>query len=146
MIDRGLEPFLVRSYLVGVVAVRLLRRVCEECRETVPASHSASAVKLKHLCQLSAEGGFIVPANAVFSQGRGCSNCRGSGYRGRTGLFEMMPFSPELSDAVLRGAAPEEVEAIAVAAGMKTLLADGMRKVTEGITTVDEVIRVVTTA
>ncbi|MBC7804720.1 MAG: Flp pilus assembly complex ATPase component TadA [Akkermansiaceae bacterium] len=144
MIDRGVEPFLVSSYLAGVVTVRLLRRVCTECREPVPVSAGTPA--FEHLCQLSADGGFVVSEGTVFYRGRGCSTCRGSGYKGRTGLFELMPFSPELGSAVLGGAAPDEIEAIAVAAGMKTLLADGMRKAAEGVTTLDEIMRVVTVA
>ncbi len=142
IVDRGVEPFVVSRMLVGVVAVRLVRRVCTECREPIPDWKEDRY--LRRLRELAADGGFIVPDDAVFYQGRGCSTCRGSGYRGRTGLFELMPFSPDLAEAVLRGAAPDEVEAIAVASGMKTLLADGMRKAAEGITTIDEVMRVVT--
>jgi excisionase family DNA binding protein len=145
IIDRGVEPFLATRALVGIVAVRLVRRVCDSCRETVPVS-SEDPMVLRHLSQLSEEGGFTVPADATFTHGRGCSNCRGSGYRGRTGLFELMGWTPDLKDAVLSGASPEEIEAIAVAGGMKTLLADGMRKATEGITTMFEVMRVVTVA
>jgi type II secretory ATPase GspE/PulE/Tfp pilus assembly ATPase PilB-like protein len=145
MIDRGVEPFLAARALVGIVAVRLLRRVCDSCRESVTVS-SEDPVLMRHLSQLSEEGGFTVPEDARFTHGRGCSKCRGSGYRGRTGLFELLEWSPSLKDAVLSGASPDEIEAIAVAAGMKTLLADGMRKASEGITTMEEVMRIVTVA
>lgn len=141
MVDRGVEPFLVSRTLIGIVAVRLVRRLCTECRE--PMNIPPDDPALTRLRQLSAEGGFTVPDDSVFYQGRGCTACRGRGYRGRTGLFEVLPFSPELADAILRAATPDEIEAIVVSAGMKTLLADGMEKAAAGITTYDEVMRVV---
>jgi excisionase family DNA binding protein len=142
MTDRGVEPFVVASTLIGVVAVRLLRKVCTQCRESLQIPSNDPAFSRLRL--LSAEGGFTIAPDATIYYGRGCAACRGTGFKGRTGLFEIMPFSKELADAVLRGAAPEELEAIAVEAGMKTLLADGMRKVTDGVTTYGEVMRVVT--
>jgi type IV pilus assembly protein PilB len=142
MTDRGVEPFVVTSTLVGVVAVRLLRKICTRCRE--PWHVSADDPAFARLRLLSAEGGFTVPPDATVFSGRGCAACRGTGFKGRTGLFEIMPFSKDLADAVLRGATSDELEAIAVEAGMKTLLADGMRKVMEGTTTYGEVMRVVT--
>jgi type IV pilus assembly protein PilB len=142
MTDRGIEPFVVTSTLVGVVAVRLLRKICTQCRESLPVTDDDQL--FARLRQLSAEGGFTVPDGATVYYGRGCAACRGTGFRGRTGLFEILPFSRELADAILRDATPDELEAIAVGAGMKTLLADGMRKVAEGITTYSEVMRVVT--
>jgi type IV pilus assembly protein PilB len=144
MIDRGVEPFVAARALVGIIAVRLVRRVCDSCRESVPISPDDPV--LKYLSQRSSEGGFTVPADATFTRGRGCSSCRGSGYRGRTGLFELMGWTPDLKDAVLGGVSADEIEAIAVAAGMKTRLAVGMRKATQGITSMEEVMRVVTAA
>ena len=98
---------------------------------------------LSYVAQLAAAGGYDVPAGAVFYRGRGCEQCRGKGYKGRIGLYEVLTMSEPLAEALLRRAPVEELTALAVANGMRTLLADGIRKAVEGQTTVEEVLRVV---
>ena len=99
---------------------------------------------LSYVAQLAREGGYEIPADAVFVRGAGCEQCRGRGFRGRTGLYEVLPMTEPLAEAVLRRAPVEELTDIAVAGGMRTLLADGIRKAVEGLTTIEEVMRVVT--
>jgi len=141
LMDMGIEPYLITATVAGVVATRLVRRVCDGCKQPVDLSGEPG---LGYVAQLAAEGGYEIPAGAVFVRGAGCEQCRGRGFRGRTGLYEVLPMTEALAEAVLRRAPVEELTEMAVAGGMRTLLADGIRKAVEGQTTVDEVMRVVT--
>lgn len=136
LLEGGLAPFQASAVLVGVAGVRLVRRVCESCR----TAYTATAREL-HPFRMS-QG--VPDTGAPFYRGAGCAQCRGTGYRGRIGLFELMPFSPALAEAlVARAAGPEEVEEAAVAGGMTTLFGDGLRKAIAGLTTLEEVMRAV---
>ncbi len=141
LLDMGVEPYLVSATVAGVVATRLVRRVCDGCKQPVDLSGEPT---LGYVAQLAREGGYEIPGGAVFVRGAGCEQCRGRGFRGRTGLYEVLPMTEALSEAVLRRAPVEELTDIAVAGGMRTLLADGIRKAVEGLTTIEEVMRVVT--
>jgi len=140
LLDMGVEPYLISATVTGIVATRLIRRVCENCKQ--PQDLSAEPT-LSYIAQLAAEGGYEIPAEAVFVRGSGCEQCRGRGYRGRMGLYEVLTLTEPLTEAVLRRAPIEELTDLAVAGGMRTLLADGIRKAVEGLTTIDEVMRVV---
>ena len=140
LIEMGLEPYLVSATVKGVVAMRLCRRVCESCKQPVNLS---AAPALSYLAPLAAEGGYDIPPDAVFVRGAGCEQCRGRGYRGRIGLYEALTMSEAVTEALLRRASGEELTTLAAAGGMRTLLADGIRKAVEGQTTVEEVLRVV---
>jgi len=141
LLDMGIEPYLASATVAGVVATRLVRRVCDDCKQPVDLSAEPT---LGYIAQLAAEGGYEIPADAVFVRGVGCEQCRGRGYRGRMGLYEVLPMTEALTEAVLRRAPVEELTDIAVERGMRTLLADGVRKAAEGLTTIEEVMRVVT--
>ena len=141
LLDMGVEPYLASATVAGVVATRLVRRVCDDCKQPVDLSGDKT---LGYVAQLAAEGGYEIPADAVFVRGVGCESCRGRGFRGRTGLYEVLPMTEALTEAVLRRAPVEELTDIAVAGGMRTLLADGIRKAAAGLTTIEEVMRVVT--
>ena len=141
LLDMGIEPYLVGATVAGVVATRLVRRVCDNCEQPVDLSAEPT---LGYIAQLAAEGGYEIPADAVFVRGVGCEQCRGRGFRGRTGLYEVLPMTEALTEAILRRAPVEELTDIAVEGGMRTLLADGIRKAVEGLTTIEEVMRVVT--
>ena len=136
--DMGVEPFLIGGSLRGIIAQRLLRQACPHCKE--PATLQPEV--LAHIRDLSRQGGYEVPQDAAFCKGRGCEHCRGFGYRGRTGLFELLEFTPAVREAFLRKAGADEITRVAVNDGMRTLAADGIRKAVEGLTTVDEVLRV----
>jgi type IV pilus assembly protein PilB len=135
LIDMGVEPFLVATGLECVVAQRLARRLCEDCRRPVKISLEA----LKRSGFEKAQG----PINAF--EPEGCVRCGGIGFRGRVGLYEVMVLSSELRSLILRKASGDEIAAAAVAAGMRRLRDDGLEKVRQGITSMPEMLRVVGT-
>lgn len=142
LVEMGVERFLVGvapECLRGIVSQRLARRICPDCRQTVRL-HSTISAQIRELAQ---QGGLIVPPETPFYRGAGCDACGGRGYRGRTGIYELMEFSPDVGAAFVTDARREKLVRIAVAEGMRTLLADGVRKAMAGITTVEEVFRVV---
>jgi type IV pilus assembly protein PilB len=133
LLDMGIAPFLVSSSLLMVVAQRLCRRICPECRE--PADSSMSSLL---------DAGFQpqeVESIRVY-RGAGCGACANTGYRGRTAIHEILTMSPEIQDAVIRRRSSSEIAEIAVKHGMRTLRDAGLQKVANGITTLDEVVRV----
>jgi type II secretion system protein E len=130
LIDMGVEPYLVASSLEMVVAQRLVRLICKHCKEEMPT---------KDLDVLRAEYGAHVPS--VVYRGRGCRECQGTGYRGRTGVFELMPISEELRVQIIERAPSGTMRRTAMQQGMSSLRTDGWRLVREGRTTIDEVVR-----
>jgi type II secretion system protein E len=135
LIDMGLEPFLGASSLECVMAQRLARRVCPECREEQSPPHEMMLIMQKEL-------GYAPPAKQL--RGVGCSNCRFTGFAGRLGLFEILPVTDPVRELILEEKSAGHIKAQAVAEGMTTLRQDGWRKVLEGHTTIEEVIRVTT--
>jgi type II secretion system protein E len=130
LIDMGIEPYLVASSLEVVVAQRLVRVICKECKQEVPDSEMAL---------IRAEFGDLVPP--VLYRGAGCRNCQGTGYRGRQGIFELMAISNEVRSMILERAPAHHIRQVAVKEGMVSLRTDGWRIIREGRTTVDEVMR-----
>lgn len=131
--DMELEPTVVATALNGLVAQRLVRRVCVDCRET----HYASEADLAELGQ---------PSDAtrprLLARGRGCQACDGTGFRGRVGIFEVLVLSDDIRELVSDGASAKKIQRAAVAAGMRTLREDAIRVCLEGVTTLSEVQRV----
>ena len=134
LIDMGVEPFLVASSLIGATAQRLVRKVCQSCKHPVEPSEEV----LTHL-------GFPLEEGVTFYRGDGCEACGYTGYKGRVAISEILPISPEIQRLILRSASSKEIMAEGKRQGMKTLLDDAMNKAAEGITTLEEVIRVVST-
>jgi len=132
MIDMGIEPFNVSSAVNLIVAQRLLRRICKECK----AEHTYAPEELKALGADMKDF-----AGITFYKGKGCDACAGSGYKGRAGLYEVMALSPELRRMILRGASTAELQEQAVKEGMLTLRMDGIVKIKKGITTLEEVVK-----
>jgi type II secretion system protein E len=133
LLDMGIEPFQVASSVEGIVAQRLVRRLCPHCREAatpLPAEQAELTGAIGHR-----HDGPIYRAT-------GCAECRGTGYRGRIGLYELMILDDAIANLVLRRAATREIKEFAQSRGMVTLRDAGWRKVSEGITTVEEVTRV----
>jgi len=128
LVDMGIEPYLVASSLECVVAQRLARRLCDSCRRAAQVPGSALGLDPDALVDVYEPGG--------------CSRCRGSGYRGRIGLFEVMLVSEEIRSLVVRQAPASEIERVAIAQGMRTLREDGLLKVRQGLTSLAEVARV----
>jgi type IV pilus assembly protein PilB len=133
LLNMGIEPFLIGSSVNLIMAQRLARMVCPKCREGVDIPE-----------QVMIELG-VPPeeaSNVVGYHGTGCSNCGGTGFRGRCGLYEMMVITDGIRDLVLSGASATELKRQAIDDGMKTLRRAGVDKVRQGITTVEEVLRV----
>jgi type IV pilus assembly protein PilB len=132
MIDMGIEAFNVASAVNLVVAQRLVRRICSECK----APHTYKDEELRSL------GTDLESLRQLkFMKGRGCDVCSGTGYKGRQGLYEVMALSPELRRMILRGASVAELQAQAVVEGMLTLRMDGIKKIERGVTTLEEVVK-----
>lgn len=133
LLDLGIEPYLVSSSLLGVVAQRLVRRNCDGCSRPSAIPDA----------DLSALGATATQASAAQARrGDGCEQCRNSGYRGRLGLFEVLKIDQRVREAIERRASAAQIRDVAVDAGMRLLRADGAQKVLDGRTTVDEVHRV----
>ncbi len=130
MIDMGIEPFNVSSAVNIIVAQRLIRRICKSCK--VERTYEDD--------ELLAAGLDLEEARKMkFYKGEGCDECGNSGYKGRAGLYEVMDISPKIRQMILRGASTDELSELAVEEGMLTLRMDGLNKVNDGITSLEEV-------
>jgi len=132
LMNMGIEPFLVASSLNLVCAQRLVRRICKNCAEP----HPTPAPALLQAGFTAEEANTVVP-----NRGNGCDKCNNSGYKGRVGLYEVMEVTEELRELILVGASGLELRRKAIDEGMITLRGSGLRKVKEGVTTIDEVVR-----
>lgn len=133
LLNMGVEPFLVTASLNAVVAQRLARKICADCRIEVETEHQALL-----------DVGFTeaqAKETKTF-QGAGCETCGGTGYKGRIALYEVMPFGDRLKELVLQGCSSAELKAEMMKLGIKTLRQSGLTKVAEGVTTIEEVVRV----
>jgi len=128
LMDMGVESFLVSSTLIGVMAQRLVRKICPDCREAYLPGDDVSAV-------------FGHPVEKLY-RGRGCQTCKGSGYKGRIGIFELLPVDEGLRLLIVENATSARLKEYAINRGMRTLREDGLLKVLNGSTTLDEVMRV----
>jgi type IV pilus assembly protein PilB len=132
--DLGVQPFLVASSLLGIVAQRLVRRPCPAC--TVPQQPGAEAIE-------KAGGAARLPPDGQWVAGRGCPQCAQSGLKGRIAIHEVLVVNDEVRDLISKRAAEHVIKKAAKRAGMKTLLEDGIDKAAHGLTTLEEVLRVV---
>ena len=134
LIDIGVKPFLVASSIQAIMAQRLIRLICPECKteETEP---SPFVLRLLGFTPQEMEG-------AKFMKGAGCKHCGGTGYRGRQGIFEMLVMNNELRELAQRRAPVAELRKTAVASGMRNLLGDGKIKILQGVTSLEEVSRI----
>lgn len=128
LLDMGVEGFLVSSSLIGVLAQRLVRMICPHCKEPYNPGMLVDRIEL--------------PGNITTYHGAGCDECRNTGYRGRTGIFEMMPVDGEIRQMILDKASSDVIRQKAVVKGMQVLRESGWQKVREGVTTIEEVLRV----
>lgn len=133
--DMEVEPFLIASATIGVLAQRLLRTTCTNCKEPYHASRESLM-----------RAGFPVPddlaAEVTLFRGKGCDACKGTGYKGRTGVHELMIMSDEIRDEILKRGPSHIIRKLALANGMRTLQMDALQKILMGITTTDEALRV----
>jgi type IV pilus assembly protein PilB len=135
LMDIGVKPFLVSASVQAVIAQRLVRRMCKECaQEYVPAAGELQALGIPP----------GLAAGRKFKRPKGCRTCEGSGYRGRIALFEMLEMDPAIRELTFRGESLDVIRTTAASSGnLRTLLADGARKVLRGDTSTTEVMRVV---
>jgi type II secretory ATPase GspE/PulE/Tfp pilus assembly ATPase PilB-like protein len=129
--DMGVEPYLLASVLSGVLAQRLVRRICQKCR----APHVPDPADLLAIGVSDADG-------VELYKGEGCDACRKTGYKGRVGIYELFVISEEIRSLILRKAATSEIRKVAIERGMVALREDGWRKAQAGQTTVEEILRV----
>jgi type IV pilus assembly protein PilB len=132
LLDLGVEPFLLTATLEGIVAQRLVRKICENCK----APYQPTETQLMEL--------LLTPDDVKgkkFYYGRGCEKCNNTGYRGRTGIFEIMTFNDEIRELIMQQASTTVLRAAAQKTGMRLLRDNGLATIYDGITTIDEVIK-----
>jgi len=164
LIDMGVEPFLIASSLIGVVAQRLIRIICPHCKESYEPSDAEKSYFLdSSLPGLAPRSGAGVTPHLshppthpspsrgegkgggdpfLLYRGKGCQRCSGKSYSGRTGIFELLIIDDEIRQMITKKADSQSIKAVAISKGMKTLREDGIEKALKGITTLEEVLRV----
>ena len=130
--DMGVPPFLITATLEAILAQRLVRKICKECREQTSPSTEL-------LAQLDLTPDEVI--DKKFYRGRGCVACNNTGFKGRTGLFEYMPINDRLRDLINHGASTQQIRDLALQTGMVPLRESGLEKVFGGVTTIEEVVR-----
>jgi type IV pilus assembly protein PilB len=131
LLNMGVEPFLVASSVILILAQRLVRKVCQNCKKPQ-----------KLPPQVLIDAGFTKEEapNIVTYHGEGCPVCNKTGYKGRVALYEVMPIKDEIKELILQGASVMDIKKTAVAVGLQTLRMSGLAKIREGMTTLDEVL------
>ena len=133
LVNIGIQPFLVASSVLAVMAQRLVRRICPKCKmKYEPPAHLLAGLGLRP----------ELAKRANFMKGKGCGNCNKKGYRGRMGIYEMMPMTTQLREMTFKGESTENIRRSARKQGMRTLFEDGIVKAIKGLTTLDEVLRI----
>ena len=130
LVDMGVEPFLVSTSLIGIMAQRLVRRVCSHCRQP----HQATADQLNRL------GLEKIPSQATVYRAIGCEHCYHTGYSGRIGIYELLPIDEDIRSIILKAPDAVSLRKAAMARGFKPMRYDGLRKILQGITTIEEVL------
>ena len=133
LVDIGIQPFLVASSVMGIMAQRLVRKICPKCRQRIePPAHILQSLGLRP----------ELAKKANFMKGKGCSNCNKSGYRGRMGIYELMTMTNQIRELTFKGESTQVIRKMARKQGMRTLFEDGMIKAMKGQTSIEEVMRI----
>jgi type IV pilus assembly protein PilB len=133
LVDIGIQPFLVASSVLAIMAQRLVRKVCPKCKVRYePPTHILAGLGLRP----------EIAKKANFARGKGCSHCNKKGYRGRMGIFELMPMTTQIREMTFKGESTQNIRKMARKQGMRTLFEDGIVKAIKGQTTLDEVLRI----
>jgi type IV pilus assembly protein PilB len=133
LVDMGIEPFLVSSSLECLIAQRLVRVICPKCKVALPSKKAI-------LGQI--EDMDMIHKNTVFYEGKGCEECRFTGYQGRTAIYEILNVTDAIRDLIIKHASSQQIKQKAISQGMRTMRQNGMQKVEAGVTTLTEVMRV----
>lgn len=143
--DMGVENFLISSTVLSVIAQRLVRKICTKCIYSRELDEKDRSL-IEHMPEIKAILDEVLAGqgieNASFFRGKGCDVCHNTGYVGRIGIFEILPISDTVREAIMSGANADQIQEIAQKEGMKTMLYDGIEKITRGVTTLEEVLRV----
>lgn len=137
MVQMGAPNYLVAASTIGIMAQRLVRKICPTCIEPAPYTDDIRAMMQKHF-------GYDSDFVPKLFKGKGCTICRNTGFKGRTGVFEMMKVSPNIRELILQDASTDEIRKMAIDEGMRSLELSALAKVTQGITTIEEAMRVTT--
>ncbi len=140
LMDMGVEPFLIASSIVGILAQRLVRVLCPNCKEEYTASRESL---LRYGFPVPDELGVDTNGQITLFRPKGCDKCKNTGYKGRSGVHELLVMDDELRTAILNKAPSHEIRNLAQASGMKSLQHDALQKILMGSTSVDEVVRVI---
>jgi type IV pilus assembly protein PilB len=133
LVDIGIQPFLVASSVLAIMAQRLVRKVCPKCKMRYePPAHILAGLGLRP----------ELAKKANFMKGKGCNNCSKKGYRGRMGIFELMTLTTQIREMTFKGESTQAIRRLARKQGMRTLFEDGIIKAIKGQTTLDEVLRI----
>jgi type IV pilus assembly protein PilB len=133
LVDIGIQPFLVASSVLAIMAQRLVRKICPKCKVRYePPAHVLAGLGLRP----------EIAKKANFMRGKGCSNCNKKGYRGRMGIYELLTMSTQIREMAFKGEPTQAIRRVARKQGMRTLFEDGVIKAIKGLTTLDEVMRI----
>ena len=136
-LDLGMEPYLITATVNIVIGQRLVRKICVACKK----NHEITPAEEKNLAEM--EGASAFDRTKKLWHGNGCNECNGSGYRGRIGIHEVMPIDDAIREAMLKKSSASDIKKVAVARGMRTMVQDGFEKAARGITTLEEILRVI---
>ncbi len=135
LLDMKVEPYLISSTVNVAIGQRLVRKICESCKEEKPLSGS----EIKSITT----GGIKIPGGKKLFRGAGCDKCNQTGYKGRIGIYEVMPIESNIRQAILKRESSEVIKKLAIKNGMTTIAEDGLAKVFAGVTTLEEILRVI---
>ncbi len=135
LLEMGIQPFLISSTVICVIAQRLVRTICKDCS----TSYSPTESDIQNLSSMVLDAEKVVPTQLY--RGKGCLNCKRTGFRRRSGIFEMLIPDLQIRQLIMSKASSEEIELLAIKKGMRTLRQDGLEKIKKGVTTIDEVLR-----
>ncbi len=141
LIDMGIEPFLISSTVNLIVAQRLVRKICTRCRQSTEVSYDVLSESLP----LDVAAKLLAQKRSTyrFYQGKGCDLCGGTGYKGRMGIFELLRVNEKIRSKIIGRANADDIRKVAVESGMSTMLDDGLQKALQGLTTFEEILRVI---
>ena len=142
LIDMDIEPFLIASTINIIVAERLVRKIHTACRVSEEVASEALAIQIGGAAFEKVFGQAAPGTKIRLYRGKGCPACHETGYEGRSGIFEVLLLNEEIRGAIVERRDASAIESLAVAAGMRTMFEDGLVKVQEGMTTIDEILRV----
>jgi len=135
MLEMGIEPFLLSSTLELIIAQRLVRKICDKCRYSYKAS-------INEISKDFPEAGIFFKDGETLYKGKGCPNCSGTGFKGRTAIFELIEINREIEDLILKRPSAGQIWELAKKQGSRPLFADGLEKVKTGLTTIEELLRI----